>query len=222
MHESLSQILGARAHRWDVAPLSRTLLSLVAIGLVFGTVSCGKGVENNVGSYSWFMREYRKAADNRARHQQTRDRDRRFHEWRYSPEGKRAIASRADTVFEADAGFPDTVYDMTPGGQTFTISSAAAGARLTGRWDHHDGFLLTRLYRPDGTSRQCVQGRQAEMLGDWGDESFDDDERLAAALLRSNPRPGWPGRSFRHTRRDEGAIAARMWEDMTGETLRFR
>jgi hypothetical protein len=204
-----------------VAPASLLRVSLIGLALV--TASCGKGTEDKVGFLQWYMREFRKGlAEQRAREAENAmyaDRDARFWDWAKSPEGKKAISDRTEVVLTAETGFPDTVYEMSPGTE-FKISSRSARATLTGKIDGRDGFALATLLKSDGSYRSWRQGMASEKLGDLG-ERFDDDDRLAAALLKSNPRPAWTGRAVTRTRRDAQTIARQMWQERTGEKLRF-
>jgi hypothetical protein len=202
---------------------SKISFSLGLLILTTASASCGKGPGNKVGFFDWYMREFRKGySQQKARDaEKTIDADRnaRFWVWAKSPEGSRLIASRTRITLEAKSGFPDTTYEMSLPESGFEISSRSAGLTLNGKIDGRNGFAVARLRRPDGSYRYWQQGMTAETLGDLGDR-FDEDDRLAAALLKSNPRPGWPGRVVTRERSDAQTIAKKMWEERTGEKLR--
>jgi hypothetical protein len=198
-------------------------LWLVLILLGVGMSSCGNPRGDNVSFFEWYANEFQKGAEhNRARRVENdvqADRSRRFWIWFTSPEGKHAIYARTEQILVSRLAFPDTVYEMSSG-SAFKISSQLAGATLTGSIDHREGFAFASLRRADGSYRQFRQGVHAAMLGDLGEGDFDEDEKLVAALLRSNPRSGWPGRAFQKTHPKQQEIAANMWQEITGEKLR--
>lgn len=210
-------------HHLLMGRASKSLICLGLMGLTFATASCGKGTEGKMGFFEWYMRGFRKGKVEQsardAENAKDAERNARFWAWAKSPEGKKSIAGRTKITLEAKAGYPDTIYEMSPG-SAFKISSRSAGITLSGEIDGRDGFAVARLRRSDGSYRLWQQGMAAETLGDLGDH-FDHDDHLAAALLKSNPRPGWPGRVVTRERRDAQTIAKNLWEERTGEKLRF-
>jgi lambda repressor-like predicted transcriptional regulator len=201
----------------------KILFALFAITALVGTTSCGEQTGAGVGFFDWYMREYRKGAQEmKAREDNKKaedDRSRRFWAWVESLEGQRAIAARTEQVLVSPSGLPDTVYDMSSG-TGFKISSRAAGVTLTGYVDYRDARAHATFHRADGSKRKFTQGLSADTLGELADGAFDEDDRLVAALLRFNPRSGWPGRALKRTHPKRQSIAADMWQQMTGEKLR--
>jgi hypothetical protein len=201
----------------------KILFGLLAIMLIVGAFSCGTKQDDDVGFLKWYLSEFRKGAEEmRAReieNEAQTDRSRRFWMWVESTEGQRAIAARTEQVLTSPYGIPDTVYEMSF--PDFKISSRSTGMTLTGSVHHRDSAAQARLHRADGSTRDFIQGASATLLGYLGEGQFDEDDRLVAALLRDNPRPGWPGRALEKTHPKRQTIAAEMWQKMTGEELRY-
>lgn len=114
---------------------SKSLICLGLMGLTFATASCGKGTEGKMGFFEWYMRGFRKGKVEQsardAENAKDAERNARFWAWAKSPEGKKSIAGRTKITLEAKAGYPDTIYEMSPG-SAFKISSRSAGITLSG------------------------------------------------------------------------------------------
>ena len=176
-----------------------------------------------MGFLEWYMREYEKQktaydeqqADNRL----NADRIRRFWEWYATPEARSLVNAETVEVFESPDVFPDTVCTM-PSGRSFSLSSASARVSLVGYYDPRDGLAAVTLHRADGTQHTWTQGMPSTMLVVGGKGPLDQDEWIAATLLRSNIRDGWPGRAIKRIDPDQQTIAKKMWEKISGEKLR--
>jgi hypothetical protein len=200
---------------------SKFLFGLISFTFILGIASCGQKMGENVSFLQWYLKEFKKGVEERTTRESENeirnDRSRRFEVWRKSPEGRRAIAAQTEQVLVSPQGFSDTVYEMS--GPNFKIASRSAGATLTGKIDHISAAAHAWLRRADGSTREFRQDSSANMLGYRGEGAFDEDDRLVAALLRDNPRPGWPGRALKKIHPKQQSVAAEMWQKITGEEL---
>jgi hypothetical protein len=112
-----------------------------------------------------------------------------YWDWANSREGRLCLAKRVDRLYQAPSALPDAAHESLQAGwrqAAIAISSPSADARIRVEWDAADLWGKINLFR-GGVEVRGLSIWVLENSTSIGttDAPFDADEKLVAALLRS-------------------------------------